>query len=71
MIFQLIKIIGEFYHVLIKSLTRIRISLLVFGLKIEIIIEDILEIRYIKFPVDGDILPIIYVGLRCLGPINA
>jgi hypothetical protein len=46
-IFQLIKIIGEFYHALIKSLTRIRISLLIFGLKIEIAIENILKIRYI------------------------
>jgi hypothetical protein len=45
--FQLIKIICELYHALIRPLTRIRISLLVFGLKIEIIIENILEIRHI------------------------
>jgi hypothetical protein len=47
MIFQLIKIIGELHHILIKSLARIRIPLLIFDLKIEITIEDILEIRYI------------------------
>jgi hypothetical protein len=47
MIFQLIKVIGELHYVLIKLLTRIRISLLIFGLKIEIIIENILKIRYI------------------------
>jgi hypothetical protein len=46
-IFQLIKVIGEFHYILIKPLARIRISLLIFDLKIEIIIEDILEIRYI------------------------
>jgi hypothetical protein len=57
-IFQLIKIIGEFYYILIRSLARIRISLLIFDLKIEITIKDILKIRYIKFPVDGDILQI-------------
>jgi hypothetical protein len=59
MIFQLIKIIGEFYYVLIRSLARIRIFLLIFDLKIEIIIEDILKIRYIKFSVDDNILPIV------------
>jgi hypothetical protein len=47
MIFQLIKIIGEFYYVLIKPLARICIFLLIFGLKIEIAIEDILKIGYI------------------------
>jgi hypothetical protein len=57
-IFQLIKIISEFYYVLIKSLARIRIFLLIFDLKIEIIIEDILEIRHIKFLIDDNILPI-------------
>jgi hypothetical protein len=55
-----IKIIGEFYYILIRSLTRIRISLLIFDLKIEIIIKDILKIRYIKFPIDDNILPMIY-----------
>jgi hypothetical protein len=60
MIFQLIKIIGELNYALIKSLARIRISLLIFGLKIEIIIKNILKIRYIKFPIDGNILLIIY-----------
>jgi hypothetical protein len=47
MIFQLIKIIGEFHYILIKPLTRIRISLLIFDLKIKITIENILEIRHI------------------------
>jgi hypothetical protein len=61
MIFQLIKIISEFYYALIKSLARIYISLLIFGLKIEIVIENILKIRYIKFPIDDNILPIIYI----------
>jgi hypothetical protein len=60
MIFQLIKIISELYHVLIKPLARIRISLLIFHLKIEITIENILKIRYIKFPINDNILPIIY-----------
>jgi hypothetical protein len=46
-IFQLIKIISEFYYILVRSLARIRIPLLTFDLKIEIIIEDILKIRYI------------------------
>jgi hypothetical protein len=46
-IFQLIKIIGEFYHVLIRPLARIRIFLLVFDLKIEVVIENILKIRHI------------------------
>jgi hypothetical protein len=59
-IFQLIKIISEFYHALIKSLTRIRIPLLIFDLKIEIAIKNILEVRHIKFPIDGNILSIIY-----------
>jgi hypothetical protein len=60
MIFQLIKIISEFYYVLIRSLARIRIFLLIFDLKIEIIIEDILKNRYIKFSIDDNILPMIY-----------
>jgi hypothetical protein len=60
-IFQLIEIIDEFYYVLIKLLARIRISLLIFDLKIEIAIKNILKICYIKFPVDGDILSIIYI----------
>jgi hypothetical protein len=60
MIFQLIKIISEFHYILIRPLTRIRISLLIFGLKIEIIIENILKIRYIKFLIDNNILSIIY-----------
>jgi hypothetical protein len=37
--FQLIKIIGEFYYILIRPLARIRISLLIFDLKIEIILK--------------------------------
>jgi hypothetical protein len=45
MIFQMIKIISELHYTLIRSLARIRISLLIFGLKIEIAIEDILKIR--------------------------
>jgi hypothetical protein len=57
----LIKIIGEFYYILIKSLARIRIFSLIFDLKIEITIENILKIRYIKFSVDDNILPIIYI----------
>jgi hypothetical protein len=60
MIFRLIKIISEFYYILVKSLARIRISLLIFDLKIEVIIEAILEIRHIKFLVDDNILSIIY-----------
>jgi hypothetical protein len=47
MIFQLIKIIIEFYYILARPLARIRISLLVFDLKIKIAIKDILEIRHI------------------------
>jgi hypothetical protein len=47
-------------------LIRIRISLLIFDLKIEIAIENILEIRHIKFPVDNNILPIIYFFLTFL-----
>jgi hypothetical protein len=66
MIFQLIKIIGELHYVLIKSLARIRIPLLIFDLKIKIVIEDILEIRYIKFPIDGNIFPIIYFFFKFL-----
>jgi hypothetical protein len=63
MIFQLIEIISEFYYVLIRSFARIGISLLIFDLKIKITIENILEIRYIKFLIDGNILPIIYFFL--------
>jgi hypothetical protein len=59
-IFQLIKIIGEFYYVLVRPLARIRMFLLIFGLKIEIIIKNILKVRYIKFSIDDNILPIIY-----------
>jgi hypothetical protein len=46
-IFQLIKIISEFHYILIRPLARIRISLLLFDLIIEVIIENILKIRYI------------------------
>jgi hypothetical protein len=65
-IFQLIKIISEFYYVLIRSLARVRISLLIFDLKIEIVIENILKIRHIKFPIDNYILSIIYFFLTFL-----
>jgi hypothetical protein len=47
MIFQLIKIISELHYVLVRLLARIRISLLVFDLKIKVIIKNILKIRYI------------------------
>jgi hypothetical protein len=47
MIFQLIKIISELHYVLVWLLARIRISLLVFDLKIKVIIKNILKIRYI------------------------
>jgi hypothetical protein len=57
----LIKVIGEIYYILIRLLARISIFLLIFGLKIEVAIENILKIRYIKFSIDGDILPIIYI----------
>jgi hypothetical protein len=53
--FQLTKIIGEFYHVLARSLTPIHIFLLIFDLNIEIIIKRILKIRYIKFRIDDNI----------------
>jgi hypothetical protein len=66
MIFQLIKIINEFHYILIESLTRIRISLLIFDLKIEIIIKNILKIRHIKFLIDDNILSIIYFFLTFL-----
>jgi hypothetical protein len=46
-IFQLIKIINELYHALIRPLARIHMFLLIFGLKIEITIENILKIRHI------------------------
>jgi hypothetical protein len=51
---------------LIKPLARIRIFLLIFDLKIEIIIEDILKIRHIKFLIDGNILPGVYFFLTFL-----
>jgi hypothetical protein len=58
---------SEFNSKIIKMLFfyiyREGISLLIFDLKIKIIIENILEIRYIKFPVDDNILPIIYFFL--------
>jgi hypothetical protein len=57
----LIKVIGEFYYILIKSLTRIRILLLIFDLKIESVIKNILKFRYIKFLIDGDILSKVYI----------
>jgi hypothetical protein len=56
----LIKIIGELYYVLTELLTRVRISLLIFYLKIEIAIEDILKVCYIKIPINGNVLTIIY-----------
>jgi hypothetical protein len=40
MIFQLIKIIGELYYILIKSLARIRIPLLIFDLKKPFVISN-------------------------------
>jgi hypothetical protein len=46
--FQLIDIIDEFYYVLIRPLARIRISLLIFGLKIEIIIKN-MSGRFLTF----------------------
>jgi hypothetical protein len=63
-IFQIIKIISELHYILIKSLARIRISLLIFGLKIKIIIKNILEIRHIKFSIDNNILSIIIFFYR-------
>jgi hypothetical protein len=62
----LIKIIDEFYYVLIESLACICISLLVFHLKIEIVIENILEICYIKIPINDNVLAIIYFFLTFL-----
>jgi hypothetical protein len=56
----LIKIVDEFYYILIESLACVRISLLVFRLKIEVAIEDILEICYIKISVNNNVLAIIY-----------
>jgi hypothetical protein len=41
-------------------LAYIRISLLIFRLKIEIVIEDILKIYHIKIPINNNILTIIY-----------
>jgi hypothetical protein len=56
----MIKIVGELYYVLTESLTCIYIFLLVFRLKIEIAIKDILEIYYIKILVNNNVLAIIY-----------
>jgi hypothetical protein len=61
MIFQLIKIIGEFYYILIKSLTYIRIFLLIFRLEIEVAIENILEIYHIEIPINNNVLAVIYL----------
>jgi hypothetical protein len=69
MIFQLIKIISELYYALARSLTRIRISLLIFDLKIENIIENILKIRYIKFSVDDNYQINYYITVRKFGNI--
>jgi hypothetical protein len=57
----LIKIISEFYYVLIESLVYICISLLIFRLEIEITIENILKIYYIKIPINDNILTVIYI----------
>jgi hypothetical protein len=62
----LIKIISEFHYVLIESLTYVRISLLVFRLEIEIVIENILKICYIKILINNNILTIIYFLLTFL-----
>jgi hypothetical protein len=62
----LIKIISEFYYVLIESLACVRIFLLIFRLKVEIVIEDILEIYHIKIPINNNVLTIIYFLLTFL-----
>jgi hypothetical protein len=62
----LIKIVGEFYYVLIESLAYVRISLLIFRLKVKIAVENILEICYIKIPINNNILTIIYFFLTFL-----
>jgi hypothetical protein len=51
---------------LIESLACVRIFLLIFCLKIEIIVEDILKICYIKILINGNILAIIYFFLTFL-----
>jgi hypothetical protein len=70
----LIKIIGEFHYVLIESLAYVYISLLIFRLKIEIAVENILEIYYIKISINDNILAIIYFFLIFLyiggGPVK-
>jgi hypothetical protein len=42
-------------------LTYVRIPLLIFRLKIEIIVENILKICYIKIPINNNVLAIIYI----------
>jgi hypothetical protein len=56
----LIKIVSEFYYVLIELLACVRIFLLVFRLEIEIVIEDILEICYIEILINNNVLAVIY-----------
>jgi hypothetical protein len=47
-------------------LACVRISLLIFYLKIEIAIEDILEVYHIKIPVNNNVLAVIYFFLTLL-----
>jgi hypothetical protein len=59
---------------LIKSLACVRIFLLIFCLKVEIIIEDILEVCHIKIPINDNILAVIYFLFTLLyiggGPVK-
>jgi hypothetical protein len=57
----LIKIINEFHCVLAELLACVRISLLVFHLKIEVVVEDILKICYIEVSVNDNVLAMIYL----------
>jgi hypothetical protein len=66
MVVYLIKIIGEFYYVLFKSLACVRKSLLVIYLEIKIIVENILKICYIKISINDNVLTIIYFFLTFL-----
>jgi hypothetical protein len=59
----LIKIVGEFYYILIKSLTCVCIFLLIFRLEIEVTVKNILEIYYIKIPINDNVLTVIYFFL--------
>jgi hypothetical protein len=55
----LIKIISEFYYILIESLTCVRIFLLVFRLEIEVAVENILEVYHIEISVNDNVLTVI------------